>query len=203
MDFQLPGMGEVIVFRSRLGLEDVRRFVETQLRLFYDTHGHGSMMSVETWPWGSDEINDPDQQRKLPSGTLRETYTRTVQHSLARTILVQCASQFCVALVSRGRQDRGHNERDELVTRIFDATLLQDATTGFYGQLESPQREFWILSRNWAENDTKEDLRNNTTIPMSTFYQRWLVHRDMAITQAERRLQARTAHNIERLFANL
>ena len=202
----VPGVDECTIFRGRIGLRDVHQFLVEQLRVFYARHGHtGTMLSVVPRLWDATDIADEESCRRLPAAdAFTESYGRMRALSSARTMLSQRAGEFCIAIVAHGQQDNAGREREEIVTRIFDYTLLQDSVTGFTGPFENPKREYWVLSRNWTKDDARKyDYNASTNITMATFYQRWLIHRDMALQTAQRRLEERTADNIERLYKNL
>jgi hypothetical protein len=203
---RVPGVDEAIVFRGRIGMEDVRRFIERQLRLFYDQHGHGRVVSVETRPWLGQNIIDDEWRGQLPTnGALRPTYDMVREHEGTRAVLVQRAGEFAVNLITSGRSDaNSHYEREEIVTRIFDVTILKDALSGFMGPFENTMREYWILSRDWTRRgDTKYDHTTGQYLSMESFYQRWLISRDMAVWKAEQRLASRTAASVAQLLNDL
>jgi hypothetical protein len=204
-EFLTPGVNECIIIRGRIGLEDVRRFLEGQLRLFYERHGHGNHVSIETRPWLGENIIDDEYRRNLPaSGLLRQQYDRARDLQSARTFLQHRAGEFAITLLARGRQDYNYREREEIATRIFDFTLLQDALSGFSGPLEHAKKEYWILSRKWAsDHDIKWDYATGTNISMMEFFKAWLHYRDLIIYEAEQRLATRTASSIAQLLNDL
>ena len=50
-------------------------------------------------------------------------------------------------MLVRAARDRSGYQRDEMVVRIFDFTLLKDLMSGFSGPFENTNKEYWILTQ--------------------------------------------------------
>lgn len=204
-DTRAPGVDETIVFHGRIKMEDVRRLLDQQCRLYYERHGHGNDITIETRPWLPQHLTASDVRRFLPESTpFLQQYEQAVGQDAARAVLMQRAGEFCTTIVTSGAQSRGNYPRVEMVTRIFDFTLLHDAVSGFSGAFENTMKEYWVLSRHWlGAQEVKYDYVTGKNLSMLDFYRGWLVARDLAIITAEQRLATRTAASIAQLLNDL